>query len=407
MRLGLLVALLVPAIAFAEGRPIVVHEWGTFTSLQDPGGRAIGGLNSNDEPLPGFVHRIRAGIIANDSLAQVFSKGIVRAHPDVTMRLETPVLYFYPPDQSPVTLDVKATFNGGILSEFYPKAKVATTLDGKATTQPTARITDQTVGSLEWKDVRLDKSNSAAAQSFPQTDAHVWISPRAVKSAAVRIGSESEQYIFYRGLGHVESPIAVRRVHDYLDIRDARKDDQRNTLLKIDRAWLAEFTSDGACAFREILNPVTNPMSCAIQPKPATFVKSDFAKDNVARLRDSMHKALVDAGLFDDEANAMLETWKLSYFSAIGQRLFFLVPRDWTDAVIPLEFSKSVELTRVMVGRIELVTPAQQQNVKQLVEMKETGLPLYAELYQSLGRFAQALIADHKTQAQATAAASR
>ena len=33
-----------------------IHEWGTFTSLQDEFGRAIGGINTDDEPVPDFVH---------------------------------------------------------------------------------------------------------------------------------------------------------------------------------------------------------------------------------------------------------------------------------------------------------------------------------------------------------------
>src|SRR6476659_1533160 len=41
---------------------IVVHEWGTFTSYQDESGRAIGGINTDDEPVPAFVHRVHTGI---------------------------------------------------------------------------------------------------------------------------------------------------------------------------------------------------------------------------------------------------------------------------------------------------------------------------------------------------------
>ena len=43
---------------FAAGSaqdPLVVHEWGTFTSLQDEEGRCLGGINSDDEPVPDFV----------------------------------------------------------------------------------------------------------------------------------------------------------------------------------------------------------------------------------------------------------------------------------------------------------------------------------------------------------------
>src|SRR5690348_9919200 len=36
----------------------VVHEWGTFTCLQNEAGEAIGGINADDEPVPEFVHRI-------------------------------------------------------------------------------------------------------------------------------------------------------------------------------------------------------------------------------------------------------------------------------------------------------------------------------------------------------------
>src|SRR5437870_1291138 len=44
------------SFARAPSDPLVVHEWGTFTSLQDENGRSIGGLNVDDEPLPKFVH---------------------------------------------------------------------------------------------------------------------------------------------------------------------------------------------------------------------------------------------------------------------------------------------------------------------------------------------------------------
>ena len=35
-----------------------IHEWGTFTSLQNEAGEAVGGINTDDEPVPPFVHRL-------------------------------------------------------------------------------------------------------------------------------------------------------------------------------------------------------------------------------------------------------------------------------------------------------------------------------------------------------------
>ena len=40
----------------AQAQPLVVHEWGTFTSLQDEAGRTLGSINTDDEPVPRFCH---------------------------------------------------------------------------------------------------------------------------------------------------------------------------------------------------------------------------------------------------------------------------------------------------------------------------------------------------------------
>src|SRR5947209_4619873 len=88
------------AVLHAEARPsgerLVVHEWGTFTALQDEQGRTIRGINTDDEPLPDFVHNAHGMLLQNPSdIPPVQFKGVSRVHPDVIVRLETPVLYFY------------------------------------------------------------------------------------------------------------------------------------------------------------------------------------------------------------------------------------------------------------------------------------------------------------------------
>src|SRR5262249_54742883 len=81
-----------------RGNKLVVHEWGTFTALQDEAGNPIGGINVDDEPVPAFVHNLNYRVLGSqydESLAALFSKGAPTQHPLVTMRLETPVMYFY------------------------------------------------------------------------------------------------------------------------------------------------------------------------------------------------------------------------------------------------------------------------------------------------------------------------
>src|SRR5439155_14459208 len=118
----------------------------------------------------------------------------------------------------------------------------------------------------------------------------------------------------------------------------------------------------------------------------ATFNDSDFSADHVAQLRAEMRQSLISAGLFEDEADAMLNTWQRSYFQGVGQRLFFVAPREWTDQVLPLKFSVPVELTRVMIGRIEMITPQQHQAIAKLSTDPKA--------YQSLGRFGYAMVLD-------------
>jgi hypothetical protein len=69
---------------------LVIHEWGTFTSLQDEDGKAVGGINTDDEPVPAFVHQLRQHLLIQPTdLPPSFFQGAPHCHPDVNLRLET------------------------------------------------------------------------------------------------------------------------------------------------------------------------------------------------------------------------------------------------------------------------------------------------------------------------------
>ena len=354
----------------AGAKPIVVHEWGTFTSLQDMDGRTIGGVNIDDEKLPDFVHRL------GTQPGQIFDAGksLYPGSPSVTMRLETPVIYFYPPHDEPVTLDVTATLNSGLLSEFFPDGE--TTLDGKPSRRSPESINSKTRGSITWRNVTLNTPQPAP----PATDSHVWLAPRNVPAAAgIQVGKEAEKYIFYRGVGHFDAPLTVRRNgEDAINISPTPS-------FRSEAMWLADFRADGSAAFRQV----------SLGDHSADFTETNYATENVAKLRAAMKQSLISAGLFPDEAEAMLETWKLSYFKSAGQRVFFMVPQRWTDDVLPLQFSRPVQLTRVMIGRIELVTPPQREVITRLTDTNtKLDEATKQELMQKLGRFASPLVAD-------------
>lgn len=352
---------------------LLVHEWGTFTALQDERGEALGGINVDDEPLPDFVHRAHRDLLysPNQHFDYVAMKGVRQRHPLVTLRLETPVLYFYPPRGArlPLSVDVHVDFRGGWLSEFYPLAKaVAPGLPTKAD-QPWGTLGEETVGSLDWNGVQV-----GADRQGPQTDAHVWLAPRQTGAAALTASSgESEKYLFYRGVGHFQAPLRIATAGDRISVRgNFGSVLAPGESVAVGPLWLVHIRPGGQCAFRTIeSSAATADGQRVLATADTRFSAADYSPENLSKLIDTMHAALVADGLFADEATAMLETWKQAYFQSPGLRVFSLVPRVWTDYRLPLRISRPCDVERVMVARIELVSPEQRQLLARLRSMEK------------------------------------
>jgi hypothetical protein len=355
-----------------------VHEWGTFTALQNEKGEALPGINIDDEPLPAFCHNLHPwALVRANSVPHPQMKGLAERHPYVTLRLETPVLYFHPSDQEklPFAIDVEVQFRGGWLTEFYPHAEPDA--PGLKRNEFTfGPITADTVGSLAWRNIQV-----GTAGAIPQTTEHVWLAPRNVRSATVTVPpqtdkdreSESEQFLFYRGVAN--RPVPLRVVDDFsshlLTLRGQAADVlAEGQSARISGLWLVDIRSDGIVAFRS-LDPITvlHDTTSVLTTTSSYFAQGEYSAGHLEDLRLKVHAALVADGLNDDEATAMLETWKRAYFQSPGLRLFFLVPRVWTDTVLPLQLSRPAEVTRVMMGRIELISEGQRQLLKKLSSM--------------------------------------
>lgn len=367
-------ALALLSTASAENK-LTIHEWGTFTSLQDEKGEPIGGINTDDEPVPAFVRRLTTGFLLSPSEAPpVFFQGAPRCHPDVTMRLETPVIYFYPAaGWTPQSIDVSVAFRGGWLTEYYPSAEAkAPGFDAAdpnrvfAVDEPHdrywihdfGRLRPNALGQLSWKGVTLQASGAG-----PETDDKVWLAPRVVKSSMLQTPKgEREKFLFYRGVGNARASLQVVR-HDTpktLEIRgdpSLRGDPSAIDATPINAAWLVDVREDGQCAFRTL---GTLPASAGPRATvPADFPDTDFGPQRLTQLQTEMRDALVADGLFPDEAEALLRTWEISYFKAPGLRLFYLCNPSDIARLLPLHISVPCDITRVMIGRIEIVTPAQ------------------------------------------------
>ena len=102
---------------------LVVHEWGTFTSIAGEKGvsvewRPLAGKSD----LPSFVYTSRD---ATSGRGFRSGKPCLKCSLEALIRMETPVLYFYTDRET--SLSVRVDFPTGQITEWYPRARLVYT----------------------------------------------------------------------------------------------------------------------------------------------------------------------------------------------------------------------------------------------------------------------------------------
>jgi hypothetical protein len=310
--------------------PLIAHEWGTFTSIASPDGRAMEWLPLNGSTdLPNFV----------EHLASTDFKGGLRG----TIRMETPVLYFYSSRET--TVSVHATFSKGLITEWYPHASVPA-LDPR---RDFALAQKHAEGAITWGNVAIEPN---ASPNFP-LDAlpdNRYYAARQTSANPISIetpsGPQRERFLFYRGVSAVLPPLTATLTPDNsVQLQNHFFDAIPAVIL---------FERRGSKLGYRVLGPLS--AEAALAP-PSLDVSLDS-------LFSTLEGLLLSQGLSPDEAHAMLETWKTSWFDD-GSRILYIVPRRFVDSVLPLSISPTpAQLTRVFVGRLELIAPATQEAVQ-------------------------------------------
>jgi hypothetical protein len=349
----------------AVAADLVIHEWGTITSIHAPDGTPATGLNRIDESdvLPDFVHRYEPSTTRQPHRLLAKSPR-VPGRPDVTMRLETPVIYFHPPPNQKYDhpIDITVRFRGGVLNEFYPDAAASIALDTRRVQDKVEAgvieewngdvLNNYVVAQLQWKALRLHDTVVA-----PLTNSETWLASRAVNSVSVFSASagEGEQFIFYRGVAHLDALFQTRLTRTQLHLRAPAQLTWLEAPMRVPLVWFADVRQDGRVAFHEHAGlTLSQEIAGKELARIKRFSAGNYTEGGAAKLRGSLKRALIAAGLYADEAEAMLNTWKASYFQQAGSRVFYIVPREWTDQFLPLEFSVPARVTRVIVGRIDI-----------------------------------------------------
>ena len=347
---------------------LTAHEWGTFTTVAGENGLAIDWLPlGGPSDLPCFVehfdNRRTVKIIPNADgtpLDYEHARGALLGK----VRMETPVLYFYAPQE--MSVNVKVRFPRGLMTEWYPHADVTEMIAGPNTLKqanPTSVI--------EWRNVRVTRGGKT---DFPSGsgESHYYAA-RATNAAPLAVGPQHERFLFYRGIADFDVPLSARAMpNGRVRIASVGSASVPNVVL---------FERRGATLGFRVLGTLDGD----------TTVDAPTLNGSLASLRDQLQRALTDAGLFPMEASAMLETWRDSWFED-GVRVFYLVPPMQVDAILPLEISPSpAHVARVFVGRMDVLTAATESAVERAITARDaTTLDRYGRF---LGPIADRLMA--------------
>jgi hypothetical protein len=221
-------------------------------------------------------------------------------------------------------------------------------------------------GSITWDAVNLEPSQTADLPSDRQEN-HYYAA-RQTTSTPLRVktstGEQYEKFLFYRGVSAFSVPIEAKlAIGNKVLVENRSGQPIPNAILFERRGEKVGYRIAGALP--------SGPGSAGILPASAEIagqaaplaldppeLTSTF--DSLAR---DLEGILVAQGLYQNEAQAMVQTWRDSWFEE-GSRLLYIVPRGFVDTVLPLTIKPApLETTRVFVGRLELVTPATQEAV--------------------------------------------
>jgi len=342
-------AKLVPA---ASG--LIVHEWGTFTSIAGKNGVALEWRPLNGaSDLPKFVYTIQNH---DDGLRHGPKANLTAA-----VRMETPVLYFYSASETDVS--VKVDFPKGKITEWYPQARSVDT-------------------SIDWGRLKI---MPGAAFNFPITysDNSRYYAARETDAAPVQAcgtdgkSVQQEKFLFYRGVGTFDLPLSVKLEGENVILKNTGKDLIAHVIL---------FENRGGKIGYQLIDDFTGE---------ATYRRPKLDK-KIDSLLQNLKQALIASGLYEKEAAAMIKTWRDSWFEE-GTRVFYILPRQTTDVVLPITIEpRPADLVRVFVGGAEVITPEMEKSVRAQVKLLSDPSPQVreaaAQAIREHGRFSEPIL---------------
>lgn len=373
---------------FLQDHPadLVVHEWGTFTTVNGSDGVSLEWRSLVDSDLPRFVYSAVDTDYRRQTRDSAYQKAIESKKEIASyQRMETPVTYFYTDREMDV--DVEVRFPDGILTEWYPHVRSYYPVGNE----------DMKNGWLRWGKIHLIP-DGASGISLEAEEKNHYSFARETDSAYVRVcntgelgndrKTEYEKFLFYRGVANFTQPLSV------VCGEKCSYEIRNNSAADVSHVFLVSIKQGGKgkYAFLQKLE--------AGKSKSTTLELNENCLTPemlVRRISEELQVCLEMEGLYKKEAAAMIKTWKSSWFTEVGTRVFYIVPQKTTDAFLPISISpKPKELVRVMVGRIECITAEQERKIEAQIAGLADEDPAAREFVQKqlerLGRFAEPTI---------------
>src|SRR5215472_6902968 len=370
----------------AASADFVAHEWGTFTSVQAGSSELLAWLPLETSRLPGFVYNWNhPGFNRQLAGGPFLGKGVLMAY----QRMETPVIYFY--SEKRQTVDVSVNFPQGTITEWYPEVEqigpamgrvppLAAKLDdyahkagANASFSFASFLSDPSLKSsgAHWANVEILPADTDNTITLPsdRSGSH-YFAARETDANLLKVDSamatnrmpEHEKFLFYRGVGNFRTPLNVNMISCTSVTFQNNGNEPFDNLLVLS----IENGSGRVVPLDHLGAGERRTLILSAEKQPLEQLSKEVARQ--------MSEALVGAGLYRREADAMVKTWADSWFAEEGIRVLYLLPRAWTDRTLPLKLDPQPrELIRVMVGRTEVLSPELQQKLVTELSKAQSG----------------------------------
>ncbi len=331
---------------------LVVHEWGVFTVFNDV---KVANANRREEwgSLPTFFYR-------------QFPRERLRWVPSAW---DKPIVYFYAKPAS-LHVNVKVTFSSGVPVVWWPAVAdpvddggFRTTRDPK-TPRPFRFLTWEA-----WLGERVPPQVGAAPHGGQPGKPWVkvadsplpkdcWLQQARLPSATplTVIGNidgppkvwfpgskdrpETERFLYYDGL--VPAPDYLRC--EKVDATSVTLHNRAN--FNVARLFVVDRRTKGAVRFASVGDEMPLKAGAHMKIAPPRVAAADWPAAGAKQVR----QALLNAGLFAPEADALLTIWQERLLEAEGVTVFHILPAAEYDRMLPLSILPAPAAAPIRVG---------------------------------------------------------